>query len=446
MISDIPHSCLTTCAPSKQQMDLSSKCSQLQIDTKSLLNSVTTGWANLDAQIDLHHWRGALLSDLVKFERDLALAAVKLQIARETLESMEAKGWVPPLLRDLNAALLDAIDQGDAALCCKLHQAGASTAARDGCGTALMHAAIRGDTNACLRDGTLLYTAASNGHLELFLKLLSLGADPLGKTRFGTQALHGAAFGGHMDIVQALIGFGADVNERDIHGRSALHHAAQGGHRSTCRFLIARGSEVHDLDKQGRTALHRAAGYGQVCACLELLQAGADIHRQDRFGDTALARAAKRQRSNTQMLLIAYGADPRVQCAVVPSSPNCLAMTPLEAATRLGNSQAMIQVFDTDADPSTLKARISAMLLLSKDPEIVDLMLLQAAKVEAMQAVASLMAAAGVIPRPSIQLAMAISFRTTPAKVDDESDSLGEVYEIQGCAPRMAAMVAVAEI
>ena len=579
MVNEISQSHETTPKIS-QATDMPAKCMQLQLDTKSLLNAVSAGWADLDAHIALHNQRLRLLSDLWKFSGDINAANDNLQAARDNLESLEGKGWTPLTLEKVNAAFLDSVQRGNASRCFKLLQTGArvradsperrsqvlSTAAYSGntavcdallrwgvdptyvdpCVSAPLHVAARYgyidlcrlllaygvdvnrdcrrertalhqaaaknriemceellrsgasvygnrsrnsatalhwaaghghwditllllastglSTEECLRDGTLLRTVASNGRVQIFLELLALGANAVGKTRAGATALHGAAGGGHKDMVQTLLDLGADVNDQDIYGQSPLHLAAQNGHEGICRTLLELGAKIHDLDKLGRTALHRAAGHGQVSACVELLRAGADIHCRDKAGYTALARAVKRERSRTQMVLVAYGADTNVSHAAVLGSPNCLAMSPLEAATRLGNSQAMIEVFDMDTDPSTFAARVSAAIPLTRDTVLADLMNQQATKIAAVQAISSSMAVAAVIPPPPIQLAMAHcptnrpapihgvdpvvtdNDGKPPAKVADESNSGAAAAAIRAWLSREAAMNAVAEL
>ena len=109
-----------------------------------------------------------------------------------------------------DAALLQAIDQGDTEGARRLLKQGANTNARDAAGrTALMYAAITGQTRVVLKA------------------LLDRGADVNARSSDGTTALIAAATFGDPQAIKMLLSKGAEVNARDASGETALTRAQQ---------------------------------------------------------------------------------------------------------------------------------------------------------------------------------------------------------------------------
>jgi len=104
-----------------------------------------------------------------------------------------------------DAALLQAIDQGDTDGAVRLLKQGASANTRDAAGrTALMYAAITGQTQVVMKA------------------LLDRGADVNARSSDGTTALIAASTFGDPKAIRMLLSKGAEVNARDSGGETAL--------------------------------------------------------------------------------------------------------------------------------------------------------------------------------------------------------------------------------
>lgn len=190
---------------------------------------------------------------------------------------------------------------------------------------------------------TPLMLAAFNGHTDVSLHLLELGADPHVRDRHGRSALHFAADGGHEGVVDALVGAGADIEVADAIGDTPLHLAVVGGHAGAVErllgagalpgvgdavfsatplhkaarsdaaavvpLLVDAGAYVDASNDDGRTPLHTAASYGHTETVRALIAAGGDVNRRDKRGETPLHGSAFYQHLDCMELLIGAGAD-----------------------------------------------------------------------------------------------------------------------------------------
>ncbi len=143
--------------------------------------------------------------------------------------------------------------------------------------------------NAKRADGVpLLYFAAANGHKDIVIYLLDMGAGIDERSDYGS-ALHVATQNEYVDIVRILLDRGADSNLRDDWRQTPLHNTTQNQHAAVARMLIESGSDINARDYTGRTPLHR-------CKSLEVLQLfvakGADVNVVDDSGYTPLHWAA----------------------------------------------------------------------------------------------------------------------------------------------------------
>lgn len=106
-------------------------------------------------------------------------------------------------------------------------------------------------------DTTLMFRAATGGHVEVCALLLGRGAVVLARDASGATALHRAAEGGHAKVCALLLDHGARLGAKDAEGETALQRAAQGGHVETCKLLRDR-----DIAKREEKAARKASkGY-----------------------------------------------------------------------------------------------------------------------------------------------------------------------------------------
>ena len=214
---------------------------------------------------------------------------------------------------------------------------------------------------------TPLIAASSAGHVAVTEFLLSKGADPQRKDRFGRTALSSAMRAGHKEVatillrtasrhaknealyaacevsnpalVQLLISHGADVNaEVGAEGMRPLHAAVSGQNAEVVKLLVDNGCDVNAKLKglsQGTTPLHRAARRDGVPPEIIriLLQAGADVNARDFAMRTPLHFAAGKE-GNTEIvrLLVQHGSDVRA-CDDRGRTPLTYALTNGEAET-----------------------------------------------------------------------------------------------------------------
>ncbi|XP_019638181.1 PREDICTED: uncharacterized protein LOC109480432 [Branchiostoma belcheri] len=82
-----------------------------------------------------------------------------------------------------------------------------------------------------------LFLACHRGHYVLCKVLLSIGADPVGRTPSGRTPLHAAAAQGHLDVLNALLDQGVDAGARDMYGKTPLELSGQFGRRECERRL-----------------------------------------------------------------------------------------------------------------------------------------------------------------------------------------------------------------
>lgn len=192
-----------------------------------------------------------------------------------------AVGAQSPGHTSLNAQLLVAARQGDAARVRQLFDRGAAANARNRLGkTVLLIAAERGDApmaESALRAGaavdlaaldgvTPLMAASHGGHADLVRRLLAAGArtDPV--DRMHKPAMVYAAGQGQAAVVALLLDRGVPVDAPHANQLTALMWAAGGGSATTVDLLLARGARTDLRDDRGLRAedIAREAGHAAI--------------------------------------------------------------------------------------------------------------------------------------------------------------------------------------
>jgi uncharacterized protein len=172
-------------------------------------------------------------------------------------------------------------------------------------------------------------------------------------------ALVYAARAGSIDAARALLEGGADVNQTTLYGWSPLLAATQNQNYQMAKFLVERGANVNLANKGGWTPLYlatdnrnieggdyptRTADMDSLAYITYLLDRGADVNARitdstetrtvftnqwlNEDGATAFLRAAQSGDLELLKLLVARGADPRINTR--------LGVTPLAAAAGIG--------------------------------------------------------------------------------------------------------------
>ena len=127
-----------------------------------------------------------------------------------------------------------------------------------------------------------------------------------------------AASKGFREIVRLLIQYGADLHAEDITEKTALLRAAQTGQLLVVEMLLAQGANLHlnaiDLSGEGGTAFIQAARNGHDDILQTLLSAGAVVDTTELvFHHSALMVAALNGHQKTVVLLLNFGADPKLK-------------------------------------------------------------------------------------------------------------------------------------
>ncbi|NGY37534.1 hypothetical protein FQU23_008410 [Flavobacterium sp. XN-5] len=193
---------------------------------------------------------------------------------------------------DLNKALFEAVDRGDATMLAKILEDKPSLELKNDKGrTALMEAVYKSDNKIAvllinagadvnaqdgIKNSPFLY-AGAEGNLEIVKMALNNGANFKIYNRYGGTALIPAAEKGHLEIVKLLVntaGFPKDhINNL---GWTALLEAvllSDGGqvHIDIVAALIEGGCDINIADKNGMTPLRLAKkqGYAEMVKLLE---------------------------------------------------------------------------------------------------------------------------------------------------------------------------------
>lgn len=200
-------------------------------------------------------------------------------------------------------------------------------------------------------------------------------------------ALVYAARTGNIDAARALLDGGADVNQTTRYGWSPLLAAVQNSNYRMAKFLIERGANVNLANKGGWTPLYlavdnrnieggdypvRTADMDSLAFITYLLDKGADVNWRitestetrtvftnqwlNEDGATAFLRAAQSGDLELLKLLIARGADPKINTR--------LGVTPLAVAAGIGWVEGITQ----ERSPEETVQAVKYLLSLGIDP------------------------------------------------------------------------------
>ena len=115
-------------------------------------------------------------------------------------------------------------------------------------------------TNLVGHSALLMTVLSRKSQLELFIYLISKGADPFQEDKRGCNGLHYAARAKKMDFIKRMLEYGLNVNAIDHNGWSSLHWAISSteGSVDVVKLLLGSGCDISIKDKQGRTAVDLA--------------------------------------------------------------------------------------------------------------------------------------------------------------------------------------------
>jgi ankyrin repeat protein len=179
---------------------------------------------------------------------------------------------------------------------------------------------------------TALHWAASNGHGEVVVFLMSQGAQATSVCRTGDTPLMLACKDGQLGVVEGFfehLGL-QGLEHRTDTGLTPLHCAAQAGREEVVAFLLSKGVRT-PVDESYRTPLMVAAGQNRLGVVKMLLQhtGGEGLEDWDEDGRTALQLAAVGGHEEVVAFLLSQGAE-----ADIPESDD---KTPLMDACHFGH-------------------------------------------------------------------------------------------------------------
>lgn len=144
------------------------------------------------------------------------------------------------------------------------------------------------------RSQTLLYTAASNGHLKIVEFLIEKKVDLNKQNSYNTEtALFGATRGNHIEVIQCLVDAGADLNQTNANGESCLLVASAFGRLEAIKCLVSNGASLHLADSERQTPLFRACEFSHFDVVQFLVEKGSDLNQTNVNGKSLLAIATK---------------------------------------------------------------------------------------------------------------------------------------------------------
>ncbi len=166
-------------------------------------------------------------------------------------------------------------------------------------------------------DAALLQAAEQDDAAQV-VALLKKHASPNAAQGDGTTPLHWAAYHDDLPLVERLLASGASIDPRTrLRALTPLHMAAESGDAALIKVLLKAGAAVDASNDSGTTPLMIAAASGSTAAVSALLADGADIQaREKTYGQTALFFAADRNRADVVRLLLSKGADPKVKTTI----------------------------------------------------------------------------------------------------------------------------------
>ncbi|XP_039266175.2 serine/threonine-protein phosphatase 6 regulatory ankyrin repeat subunit C-like [Styela clava] len=238
--------------------------------------------------------------------------------------------------------------------------------------TALMHCVTNGHVtslefllsqgaNPLLRDKygcTAMHRAAAIGHEDVIISLLKHfnggrsydenTSGPASKatvmqSRTGKTPLHFASIRGSTDILETLLRYAASVNTVDKFGYTALHYACYEGHEGCVEALVMHES-FSTMEGSAFSPLHCAVyNDNEICAD-RLLDVFDDevTHIFDNLGRTPLHVAAMKDHIDCIQFLLSHSAD--------VNAVDSMARTPLMLAAIEGNINAVELLLNMKSD------------------------------------------------------------------------------------------------
>ncbi len=281
----------------------------------------------------------------------LGVALASSAVASEAAETTAAEPAA-------DAALLDAAEQGSAALVRAFVDGGADVNAAQVDGMTALHWAVYHDDTA------------TAGHL------VRSGAEADAANRYGVRPLSLAAANGNAGLVRLLLDAGADANAGLLGGETVLMTAARTGSQEAVEALLAHGADPDARERRGQTALMWAAAEGHTGIVHALVEAGADVRASLTSGFTPLFFAVREGHVDVVQAFLDTGVDVNGVLERVKQGPDEAVnnasyrpvddgMSPLLLAVRNGHFELAVALIDAGADPNDQRTGFSPLHTMS---------------------------------------------------------------------------------
>eukprot|EP00050_Salpingoeca_kvevrii_P002406 m.192935 g.192935 ORF g.192935 m.192935 type:complete len:278 (-) comp10601_c1_seq1:187-1020(-) len=206
------------------------------------------------------------------------------------------------------------VNQRPSARRCVASESAALKAAMAGAAAVLASILDSGDSEVDAADRfgySLLHWAARMGHAGVVEVLLSRGANPASRCKFGRSILHDVAHSNSISVLEQLTAcHGVDLDERDAHvGDTALHYAAANSAVDVMALLLALGCSIHTTNNYGETPLHKAVRFCQGDSISFLIARGASLTACCKLGFSALANASPEALAHIELALADWSVD-----------------------------------------------------------------------------------------------------------------------------------------
>jgi ankyrin repeat protein len=188
-----------------------------------------------------------------------------------------------------------------------------------------------------------LIHASANGYINIVNSLLSTNINLNIQDKNNMTPLYVAIAKNHKNVFIALITAGADFDFQDGNkGITPLHIAVVTNRKEMVTFLIEAGAELNIEDKNNMTPLHVAIAEGHKEIIIELIKAGAELNIEDKNNMTPLHYAIAKDYKDVVSALIKAGVELNIQ-----DENN---MTPLHYAIAEGHKEIIIELIKAGAD------------------------------------------------------------------------------------------------
>lgn len=119
-----------------------------------------------------------------------------------------------------------------------------------------------------------------------------------------------AIFLNNLPVIQVMVKKGASLKVQNLSGSTPLHEAVKSGNYAVVDYLLKSGASVSAIDNLGNTPLHNLVYWDSIEIGELLISYGASIDPQNKEGRTPLHEAVKRNQTNMTDFFLIKKANP----------------------------------------------------------------------------------------------------------------------------------------